>query len=269
MVLLKQKRHRCRSAPHIQKSPKKIPTHTEHSRDNNAHSIATTPLSLTAGHTMGIAKDASSPPESSSPPTITLTEDEIDDLLYIARSNDLPSLEPYLTHLAQQHAAPASAILAAATDPASHNTALHYAAANGHAALARALLAAFADAPARRAAFANARNAAGSAPLHWAALNGQLEAVQVLVGAGAAPALGNGAGHDAVFEAERAGRAEVVEWLLREGEGLEVGVGGGSVEEGEGEEVEEEDGKGEGGVMGIGESSRMADDGVEMEVDGS
>jgi len=214
---------------------------------------------------MGVAKATSEPSSNAEPPTITLTEDEIDDLLCISRANELPSLQPYLTSLSQKHTAPITAILAAATDAASQNSALHYAAANGHAALVRALLAAFAEAPAQRAAFANARNAAGSAPLHWAALNGQLEAVKALVGAGARAALLNGAGHDAVFEAERAGREDVVVWLLMVGEGLVTGVGGGRAEE---VEVEEE-GTGESGAMGEGESSRTADDGVEMEVDGS
>jgi hypothetical protein len=75
-------------------------------------------------------------------------------------------------------------------------------------------------------ALINARNAAGNTALHWAALNGHLACVQVLVDNGADPTATNEAGHDAVYEAELAGRSEVVEWVLREGgEALEAGFG--------------------------------------------
>lgn len=70
------------------------------------------------------------------------------------------------------------------------------------------------------------QNAAGNTPLHWAALNGHLDAVKALVRAGADPSVTNGAGHDVVYEAEVAGREEVVEWLLVEGKGLDVGIKG-------------------------------------------
>lgn len=79
------------------------------------------------------------------------------------------------------------------------------------------------------AASLNAPNASGNTPLHWAAINGHLESVKALVGAGADPARVNRAGKEAVFEAEGAGKGEVVEWLLGEGRGLEgEGEGGGA-----------------------------------------
>jgi len=214
---------------------------------------------------MGDPKDGPAPAQTAQTPPIALTEDEIDDLLYIARANELSELSPYLHALSHTHSAPAAAILSSAVDPTSRNSALHYAAANGHLAVVRALLAAFDGAEPQRAAFANAQNDAGSAPLHWAAVNGRLDVVKALVAAGARPALLNAAGHDAVFEAERAGRQDVVEWLLKEGEGLETGVGGGREEEGE----VEDDGNGESSAMAEGDDGlgRAAGDGVEMDVD--
>lgn len=76
-------------------------------------------------------------------------------------------------------------------------------------------------------------NEAGNTPLHYAALNGQLLAVQYLVGKGADPYLQNRAGHDAIYEAEINDKREAVEWMLREG-GLD-------------EEVEEGEVRGDGG----------------------
>lgn len=72
----------------------------------------------------------------------------------------------------------------------------------------------------------NTQNASGNTPLHWASLNGHLEAVKLLIDAGADPTMINKAGHDAVFEAEINGKGAVVEWLLTEGKGLQTGVTG-------------------------------------------
>ena len=49
--------------------------------------------------------------------------------------------------------------------------------------------------------------------------------MKLLVAAGADPTRKNGAGHDAVYEAERAEKAEVVEFLLRECKQVETGAG--------------------------------------------
>jgi len=71
----------------------------------------------------------------------------------------------------------------------------------------------------------NMVNEAGNTPLHWAALNGHLESVKLLIQSGADVTIINKAGHDAVFEAEINDKTEVVEWLLETVEELESGVG--------------------------------------------
>lgn len=61
-----------------------------------------------------------------------LTADEIDDILYLTRTNDTAELLPYLTQLSQHHGTTTAVpILAACVDEYSGNTAFHYAAANG------------------------------------------------------------------------------------------------------------------------------------------
>jgi uncharacterized protein len=90
-------------------------------------------------------------------------------------------------------------------------------------------------------AIVNAQNQAGNTALHWAALNGHLEAVKVLLEHGADPTITNGRGHDAVYEAELNDKREVVEWVLKEGgEGLEEGVAGSTASGVEEETVDKE-----------------------------
>jgi len=61
-----------------------------------------------------------------------LSEDSIDDILYFARTNDVPELQSCLAELASQTKLSTQDILLAARDTYSKNTALHYAAGNGH-----------------------------------------------------------------------------------------------------------------------------------------
>lgn len=72
----------------------------------------------------------------------------------------------------------------------------------------------------------NLQNASGNTPLHWAALNGHLPIVKLLIEAGADPTVLNKAGKDAVYEAEANEKNEVAAWLLTEGKGLESAAGG-------------------------------------------
>ena len=71
----------------------------------------------------------------------------------------------------------------------------------------------------------NLQNASGNTPLHWAALNGHLPTVKLLIEAGADPSVMNRAGKDAVYEAEVNEKNEVAAWLLTEGKGLESAFG--------------------------------------------
>lgn len=74
-----------------------------------------------------------SPKANSCPsPAIPLTEDEIDDIVYVARANELPELIPYLDSLTAKYNTPKDSIISSAIDAESGNTALHYASANGH-----------------------------------------------------------------------------------------------------------------------------------------
>ncbi|KAF2491980.1 ankyrin [Lophium mytilinum] len=179
-------------------------------------------------------------------PTISLSEDAIDDLLYLARVNETSELSSYLSELCAQHHASAASILEAAVDEASGNTSLHYAAANGHLDTLKVLTTSEspAAAPAKEGTKPtppnlNSPNAAGNTALHWAALNGHLECVKHLVALGADVSVLNKAGHDAIFEAELNDKEDVVAWLLVEGEGLEEGLGGEEKDENTEEAVEE------------------------------
>jgi hypothetical protein len=106
-------------------------------------------------------------------------------------------------------------------------------------------------------------------------MNGHLEVVKVLVGAGADPGLVNAAGRDAVVESEcsaKEGAEACADWMLKNCEGLEKGVGGerGDGEddgmhidaEGEGEAGDDDmqvEGEGEGGGEGAGPSGQRGE----------
>jgi hypothetical protein len=61
-----------------------------------------------------------------------LDEDAIDEILYLARANEAAELESYLSEVSAQTKRSKAEVLIAAVDPYSKNSALHYAAANGH-----------------------------------------------------------------------------------------------------------------------------------------
>jgi len=181
---------------------------------------------------------------------MALTSDEIDDVLYLVRVNEQEELKSYINELTQTHSTTQAAVLEASVDPESKNTAFHFCAANGLTELLTDLLESAKSA--QPCELINARNDSGNTPLHWAALNGHLETSKALITAGADMWVRNHAGNLAIFEAERAGKDDVVAYLLQ--------VGGTEKEQ----EVESEGGGAVTMTMSAGETVPDED----MEVDG-
>ncbi|KAL8873279.1 MAG: hypothetical protein Q9174_001225 [Haloplaca sp. 1 TL-2023] len=148
----------------------------------------------------------------------TISADNIDDLLYLARINDTHDLKAGVEAIAQANQTATVNVLLAAVDTESGNALLHMACANNCQDTLRYLLLPTSGSSHETSQASslnvNLPNAAGNTPLHWAAMNGHLEAVKQLVNSGADSSIKNNAGYDAVFEAERAGKEGVVEWLL-------------------------------------------------------
>lgn len=154
--------------------------------------------------------------------TPQLTFDDIDDLLYFTRANEVPELQQTIAELAQKFQCQPKHVLEAAVDPESGNTVLHFCSANGFVDLLSSLLAQLSGSDGqgqghghgRTASLVNHGNKEGNTPLHWAAYNGHLAIVKLLVAAGADMWAKNSAGHLSMFEAERADKSEVVQYLL-------------------------------------------------------
>ncbi|KAK0291964.1 ankyrin repeat-containing protein [Friedmanniomyces endolithicus] len=201
--------------------------------------------------------------------TITLTTDEVDDLLYYTRIDEAQDLHQTLTELSQKYNCEVRDILEECKDPDTGNSVLHYCSANGLAELLHTLLSQLMTGElnskaADRVQLINRPNQQGNTPLHWAAYNGHLPVVKLLVDAGADMWVKNGAGHLAMFEAERADKNEVVQYLLE--------VGGRAVEQTGREgaasaEDEAEVQADDGGVgNGVAKSEAEAEGGVDVEM---
>ncbi|PNS21205.1 Ankyrin repeat-containing protein [Sphaceloma murrayae] len=162
-----------------------------------------------------------------------LEEDDIDDILYLVRTNDRDELDGLLSTLSQKYTASESAVLQSSVADGSGNTAVHFAAANGLTDLLKHILDILQLS--QSSDFVNKRNQSGNTALHWSSLNGHLATTTALVEAGADIWLRNSAGNLAVFEAERAGKDDIVAYLLKVGgteketEG-EINAGDGAVE---------------------------------------
>ena len=170
------------------------------------------------------------------PTTPALSADDIDDLLYLTRVNESADLQQTISDLAKRYQCSPRDIVTAGIDSESGNSVLHYACANGFLDLVRLFLAQSTTVPngirphlnqLRLQLFINERNAEGNTALHWAAYNGHVDIVRALIDSGAGMWIKNAAGHYAMFEAERAERNDVVQYLLEKGgETVERGTSG-------------------------------------------
>ncbi|EXJ93497.1 hypothetical protein A1O1_01889 [Capronia coronata CBS 617.96] len=204
--------------------------------------------------------------------TLTLPSDNLDDLIYLSRTGDLSDLQNLITNLCQTHACSPSVVLASAIDVdedglGSRSSLLHYPAANGNLEVVEYLLSLIVASEGTeedgnktkeslpqangkqtppKSAIVNHQNVSGNTPLHWAGMNGHLEVVKALVRAGADAGIVNAAGRDAVVESEcsaKEGAVECADWMLKNCEGLEKGVGsaGGETNNGDDHGGQEED----------------------------
>ncbi|TFY62999.1 hypothetical protein EVG20_g6499 [Dentipellis fragilis] len=151
-----------------------------------------------------------------SAPTPTPTEDECEDVLLASRYGDLDDVKAFVARFGT----PALAAIRGAND----TTILHMVCANGHTDLLEYLL------PIVPASLLSAQNASGSTPLHWAALNSQLEAARKLVEFKDGPGVAlidikNAAGHSPLGEAELAGWEEGAKWMVEVMNLEEAGAG--------------------------------------------
>ena len=171
--------------------------------------------------------------------SLTLSEETIDNLIYLARAGEIEELKTEIANLSSIHSCPASSILISALDLPSGNSLLHYPAANGALEIINFLLALLPPSPAGSPAATSKqildhKNSSGNTALHWAALNGHLETVKALVQAGADPGVMNAAGRDAIVEAEMGGKDGADKcgvWMLEHWAGAEQGIGGGEDED--------------------------------------
>jgi hypothetical protein len=188
----------------------------------------------------------------------SLTADEIDDILYYTRANEVEDLQQIVADLSKAHQCSPKAVLEQAIDPETGNSALHFCSANGLVDVLSSLLSQLSETEGTSIPFVNHGNKLGNTPLHWAAYNGHLEIVKLLVAVGADMWKKNTAGHLAMFEAERADKSHVVQYLLEAG-GKEVERTGEEGQPSEEDVIEVQQGESSGGAQLTG------DDDVEMD----
>jgi ankyrin repeat protein len=156
--------------------------------------------------------------------SVPLSPEEIDDVLYFTRANEPHDLQQTLSELAAKHNTSIKHVLEGSIDPQTGNTVFHFCSANGLIDLLPSLLSPSNESRVS-AQTINLGNREGNTALHWAAYNGHLPVVKLLIAAGADMWIKNAAGHLAMFEAERADKSDVVQYLLEAG-GEKVEEGG-------------------------------------------
>ncbi|KAK2595063.1 ankyrin repeat-containing protein [Conoideocrella luteorostrata] len=143
-----------------------------------------------------------------------LSEDEIDDLIYLARVGENDDLNETLTEWSKRENVSRAEILIAARNEGKSTT-LHMATGNGHLETVRKLLQCFDGRPLEeKQAFIDEANEHGNTGLHWAALGGHLDAVKLLMEHGASPALANESNYVPLDLANLNDKREVAEYFL-------------------------------------------------------
>ncbi|KAI0465956.1 ankyrin [Xylaria cf. heliscus] len=180
----------------------------------------------------------------------SLSEEEIDDLVYLARVGEDADLTEMLQELAVRDAATPADILTVAREEQGKATCLHMAAANGHAKTVTLILSYLpvpakasvtaapptvpeGDGPTQAAAqvdrpYIDAQNTFGNTALHWACLGGHLDIVKLLLSRGASPAITNDKDQIPLDLAAFNNHMHVVDHFLAQSKDLE----GGNAQEG-------------------------------------
>ncbi|KAK6954595.1 hypothetical protein Daesc_004562 [Daldinia eschscholtzii] len=170
-----------------------------------------------------------------------LSEEEIDDLIYLARTGDDAELTGMVQELADREGATRAEIIAAARDDGKA-TCLHMAAANGHAKTVTLILSHF-PAPSKSSKeaaptpspdeaspsasteaevpYINLQNSFGNTALHWACLGGHLDVVKLLLSRGASPTAANDKDQIPLDLAAFNNHMHVVDYFLSQSKDLE------------------------------------------------
>ncbi|KAI0135854.1 ankyrin [Daldinia grandis] len=170
-----------------------------------------------------------------------LSEDEISDLIYLARTGEDAELTGMVQELADRESATRAEIIAAARDDGKA-TCLHMAAANGHAKIVTLILSHFPapSKPSKEAVppsssdevspsastetempYINLQNSFGNTALHWACLGGHLDVVKLLLSRGASPTAANDKDQIPLDLAAFNNHMHVVEYFLSQSKDLE------------------------------------------------
>lgn len=137
----------------------------------------------------------------------TLSQEEMDNVIYDARFGDLESLTEIFTNEVEPN------VLTTIKDEESLTTPFHMAAANGHLDVLKYLLSLIPDVEERKKII-NSENDSGNTALHWAAYNGHVEIVKLLCENGADPFIRNKYNHDSFYEASNNDQEKVDDYLL-------------------------------------------------------
>ncbi|KAL7751917.1 ankyrin repeat-containing protein [Sorochytrium milnesiophthora] len=134
---------------------------------------------------------------------------DVGELVACARYGELAELQEEVARRCSDHSGWSTSKVLALADPQTGNTALHMAAANGHADVVQYLLEHLATPD------VNARNSGGNTALHWCAVNGHLQVAEMLIKAGASVTAKNDAGKTPIYDAQLNGHEKVVDMLLQ------------------------------------------------------